>query len=160
MFQFIATLSFMPLFVATFRRLNSVRYNGVIYSFLTCTVIIRTHVQNFPPKISRDVGILLISRVFCSMLHVFCIHYVEFFFYACRDCNALHQMSMRLPASELTILGCNLHYYSLAPMQMYFDCSVSFFISLKFEGLLMISISFFESSRRHSYTLFYVTVGM
>jgi hypothetical protein len=73
MFQFLATLSFMPLFVAIFRQLNSVRYNGVIYSLLTCTVIIRTRVQNFPPKISRDVGILRISRVFCSMFNVKCL---------------------------------------------------------------------------------------
>jgi hypothetical protein len=73
MFQFIATLSFMPLFATIFRLLNSVRYNGVIYNLLMCTVIIRMCVQNFPPKISCDVGISRIYRVFCSMLHV-CLH--------------------------------------------------------------------------------------
>jgi hypothetical protein len=103
----------MSLFVTIFRRLNSVRY-VVIYSLLTCTVIIRARVQNFPPKISRDGGISRISRVFCLMLYV-CLHPLCRVFPLCRDCNALHRMSMRLPASELTILGCNLCHYSLAP---------------------------------------------
>jgi hypothetical protein len=115
----------MSLFVTIFRRLNSVCYNVVIYSLLTCTVIIRARVQNFPPKISRDSGISRISRVFCLMLYV-CLHPLCRVFPLCRDFNALHLMSMRLPASELTILGCNLCHAILFSSQMYFDSSVSF----------------------------------